>query len=688
MGYNFNKRISSLKGQAEKDALGRWGLFRTFFLCIVALYIFSLILPKNESSQASTSNSSWEKKTASELNSKITWLEDSIFVIVPGASSLYLKIAETLDGVFETQSSGSEESFSFDSALTFLARKIVSYFLRLSFLLIAFLPFWIIAILIGYYLVKDKYINEHKTESLLGACDRGLGPFYSGIYGPLRPNDSFSGTDYSCPGLACPEMEEASKAEQSKLAKILKSYSASNDTNISLVRVILKHSDFPAIIGDETAWEEEQEDNGEVNAVKKSETGFINNKDGKVIDSALNGLSAILEARKKIGMYIDSLDKKGIKEEALEKNFAGHLNNLNKLTASSTELSRLLTFSLTPKRLWAFAKTPIEMIATSYLATEAGKALVFKRSHDGFVRISNYPHLQARAVLHSIISYSKEYNGDKRLTMRQAIICSRRHGDFARAFLPTNMPLESRAIRDCLEILYSNPEKRAESANLVELDANIDEIGNNWKTNLANFNKGHFKQEANVEFNKERGLPFKSVVLMPIKKAIELSISSFHPKRLERINELIELTRKSQARISISARLPGFKRQALEADDISEDSKNVFNKIFKGEDTTLLANKWKIVRRMLTKHNWLSTRVGDDAVPMIGIVEGSLRKSLDFGKEDKEILPGLIPLRHRRFAELFGRQWESNYFSNAPMPELIEVSTKKKEEAQVVAMGK
>ena len=134
--------------------------------------------------------------------------------------------------------------------------------------------------------------------------DRGLGPFYSGIYGPLKPNDSFSGTDYSCPGLACPATEEVSKTEQSKLAKILKSYSAENDTNISLIGVILKHADFPAILGDETAWEEEAEDTGEINTFKKSDTGFISNKDGKVIDSAIKGLSAILDARKKIGRYI------------------------------------------------------------------------------------------------------------------------------------------------------------------------------------------------------------------------------------------------------------------------------------------------------------------------------------------------------------------------------------------------
>ncbi len=335
------------------------------------------------------------------------------------------------------------------------------------------------------------------------------------------------------------------------------------------------------------------------------------------------------------------------------------------------------------------------MIATSYLATEAGKSLVFKKNQNGFVRISNYPHLQARAVLHSIVTYSKEYNGDQRLTMRQAIICSRRHGDFARAFLPINMPLESRAIRDCLEILYSNPEKRAESANLVELDANIDEIANNWKKNLAEFTKPFHQEKMHqekttpnkVDFNKDRGIPFKSVVLTPVKKAIELALKNFHPKRLERINELLELTRKSQARISISARLPGFKRQALEADNISEDSKKIFSKLFEKEKTQDLAMRWKIVRRMLTKHNWLSTRVGDDAVPMIGMVEASLSKSLEFGREDKESLPGMVPLRHRRFVEIFGKHWEMNYFSDAPMPELIEVSTKKKVEPEAVATG-
>ena len=123
MGYNLSKGISRLKGQAEKDALGRWGLFRTFFLCLISLYIFSLILPKYD---LPSDNSSWEKKTSAELNNKITWLEDSYFVITPGASSIYLKIAETLDGVFETKSSNNnEDNFSFGTFLTYLALSLI-----------------------------------------------------------------------------------------------------------------------------------------------------------------------------------------------------------------------------------------------------------------------------------------------------------------------------------------------------------------------------------------------------------------------------------------------------------------------------------------------------------------------------------------------------------------------------------
>ena len=516
----------------------------------------------------------------------------------------------------------------------------------------------------------------------MGFCERGNGPFYSGIYGPLRPNNGIGATDYAAPGLACPAMEKETTAANSQLTTLLKESGAYNKTNFDLVRVILKHGDYPSLVGDETAWEEEQEAKGEIHEEKKSETGFLTNKDGNIKECAIDGLSAVLEAKKKISLYIDSLEKKGIKKEALEKNYSGHISNLVKLTGSCSPLAKNLIFALTPTRLWAIGKTPIAMVATAYLAIEAGKCLVFKRSPAGFVRTSNYPHLQARAVLHSIVSYIIEYNGDQRLTMRQAIISSRRHGDFGRAFLPIKMPIESRAMRDWLEILYADPIKRADTANLVELDANIDEISTNWKNNFANFNKKYLQYIPTGDYELNRGLPFKSVVLMPVNHVIELSLDSIHPKRLDRISELLSLTKKSQTKISISARLPGFKRQALEVEDSNEESIATFEKLFSKEKSVAIAEQWKIVRRMLTKFNWMSTRVGDDAVPMLGIIRATITKSVDFEKKEVKEIDGLIPLRTRRLAELFGKPWELNYFADAPSPEQIEVFTKADKEEE------
>lgn len=674
MGYNFSKRLSSLKEQAERDDLGRWGFYGAFAICVFSIALLTFILPKH----TDPSNTSWQKSTAIEFERRLQWLQDSPFVLTPGASSIYLGVAQTLDSIFTTKMTQKEEEessiFNFSYFSVTFGRIVVSCLLRFWLIIIAFIPLWSIFGLLGYYAFRNKFYQLNKTDSLLGVCDRGNGPFYSGIYGPLRPNNSFGATDYACPGLACPAMENLNTALSCELATILKDHGALNKTNTDLVRIILKHGDFPSLLADETAWEEQEIGlKGEIHEEKKSENGFLSNSTGQVKESALIGLSAILEAKRKITIYVDSLEKKGIKSEALDKNYAGHLNNLAKLTASCSPLSKLLIFSLTPTRLWAFGKTPVEMVATAYLSTEAGKCLVYKRSKENFIKISNFPHLQARATLHSVASYTIEYNGDQRLTMRQAIISSRRHGDFGRAFLPIKMPLESKAIRDLLEILYADPDKRVDSANLVELDANIDEIGFNWKTNFANSTRAYFQYAGTEGFDNSRGLPFKSVVLMPVQKVIQLAIEGIHPKRLERVSELLKLTRKSQTKISFSARLPGFKRQALEADDTADESGIIFEKLFTKEVSVPLTDQWKIVRRMLTKFNWMSTRVGDDSIPIAGVVQGTISKPTEFERHNVQDIRGLVPLRHRRFVELFGKQWEANYYGDAPAPELITV---------------
>ncbi|MCB0322074.1 MAG: hypothetical protein KDD69_00840 [Bdellovibrionales bacterium] len=684
MGYNLTKRISVLKKQADEERIGHWSFFRTFLLAFIFLFVVKQVLPKGDyDSSVETSDGTrtdtWQVDLERQYVERLDWLERSPLVLFPGAPTVYDSFGQNVVGAFHTAAPkqiDEGEVIDFSAISLWLGRAFASALLRLGFVVIAFWPLWVLAALVGYFALRSKYFNR-KSVSILGVCDRGNGPFYSGIYGPLRPNNSFSGTDLSCPNLACPAMVKPNQALTHQLVQLLKQHKALNDTNLQLVRVILAHADFPARVGEENS---EEEDVGEDTdpTERASATGMVA-PGGVLLEAhALEGLQAVLETQHKIAHYVDSLEKKGIKSSALNKNYPRHISNIERLAETLTPLGKQLLTALTPNRLWAIAHVPPPVVATAYLAIEAGKCLVFKRHGEAFVRISLYPHLQARAVVQSLVEYHQNYNGDTRLIIRQAIICSRRHGDFGRAFLPNRMPLESRAIRDWLEILYADAERREEAAHLVELDGHIEEVSVNWRLGFAGRLR-KAKRPANpaahdaLPWHLWQGIAFKSVVLMPMTDLIEMALKGVHEQRRRRISELLALTRRYQTRISTSARLPGFRRQAMEADKSGEDSDSVVQALLSEPGGAQLVDRWRIVRRMLTRYNWLSTRIGDDAVPLAGLVEVVLRSAPDDPAGQSQGITAVVPLRQRRFVELLGKQWEKLYYLGSPQQEEVEI---------------
>jgi hypothetical protein len=679
VGYDLTKRISDLKRQTDESRIGRWGLFRVVILsCVLLAIIANFVLPSHTPHQGE--EDTWHKDIEVQVKERLAWLESSPIVLWSGSADIYWDIARSLTDGIQAQEDSVDDAnaiVSFSAIWTMFHRIYVGAVLRVSFVLLAFWPLWIISFLLGYWALTNRYI-QRPSETLLGVCDPHRGPFYSGLWGPLQPNNSFSGIDYSAPGLACPKKEKRSVAMRDRLAVILKKYDAFSETNIELVQIVLAHADFPAVVGEEN-WGDD-DDNDDVKEEKASKTGFVSNEDGNVRDSCILGLTAILEAHQKLAYYVSSLQKKKVKNHSLNKNYPGHIANLKKLTDSMSPLGKMLLLSLTADRQWAIGQLDAKLIATAYLSTEAGKSLVFKRHSGQFTRISNYPHLQARAVVTSILPYHSEYNGDERLIIRQAIICSRRHGDFGRAFLPIKMPIQSRALRDWLEILYADPDQRTDSAHLVELDGHIEEISVNWRNGFSSRLRKEaaektpdgktVKIKAGTPRSIWKGVAFKSVVLMPFKEMISIALKGIHPQRISRISALLALTRQHQARISISARLPGFKRLAMEAEKSTADTDDIVKNLLSQKDGAQSFEYWRIVRRMLTKYNWLSTRIGDDGVPLAGLVKGGIEGE---GGRNFEALDIVVPLRQRRFVELFGRKWEANYYGDGPTPEDIRV---------------
>jgi len=641
VGSNLNQRLSHLATATSDELAGQLSFGKLLFLLLLAFFVVGWIFSYSK-------DETYLTRQHKAADSRAFWLD---MTIVGGFfSDDYREVGRASSEKAIANQENQQESSFID--FIFNITSIFSGTLyKLMFVLIVFFPFWILGGLAGYYLLRKNFIDKPGSSGVLEVLGIENRPFNSGINAPLKPNGSISCTDISCPGLACPPMAEENEARSSALAGQLKKFGALNNTNLSLVRIILAHQDYPCSVPPERSVDDHQNQEEE-----EAEGSYVSNKEGTILDSTGRSLPAVLMVHGCLRKYFKSgsVPKKGLLPyKKITEDFATIGQKL------SPEARTLLN-CLTPVRARAIAHLPPTLVATGYLACEAGKALVFEKSDSQFVRNSLYPHLQARAVLHSIEPYHKEYKGDGKLIVRQAIICSRRHGDFGRAFLPVNMPIQSRALRDWLEILFMDRADQPKIAELCELDAHLEELYLNLKSRLAERVTARDPKEDYSEAFLWQGVVSKSVVLMPLKSLIEVCFYQVEAAQRNRIIELMKTTKEMLVNLSISSRLPGFKRQAIEAAKLGDDYEETLGKF--GSSGEKLLSQWLVLRRMLTRYNWLSTRVGDNPVPPEGFVRTILLDRSKKGEDAIITVGNSIPLRQRRFKELIGETFEKDFY--------------------------
>lgn len=679
MGYDLTKRLSYLKAQTEADSEGRYsllGILLPAFLALATLAFFvsqlaapTITVDEPQSLSEPRQFSKWQSETKILVGERRDYLLDSM-LFGETRAVMYVRFAKNVINLFgvgePNDISDKGKVLNFESWAYWITEATAGIFLRAAFLIFACLHYWLLAIVVGVVIFRQKLIPK-RTRDFLGVLDRKRGPFYSGIFAPLRPNLSTSATELSAPGLACPNLAPKKEALDHPLVKILTKFDALNDTNLELVRIILAYRDYPTIVDEERVVEE-----GEDNATPT--TSFRTNEEGTIEKCATESLLALFQALATLKRHYAGQDK--IDESHFAKDRALLSQRITKLSP----LTAKLVTALTPSRGLALAQLSTAAVASAYLATEAGKYLVYRREGDVFFPISRFPHLQARAVLHSITSYHQEYCADLRMIVRQAIISSRRHGDFGRAFLPVHMPMASRALRDWLEVLFSAPKRREGFAHLVELDSHLEEIHLSFRKELIKrlVSEGmRIRRDgddlSHLQSQLWKGFAYKSVVLFPLKEMVEVALRQIDSERLHRVTHLMQITKKLQASLSISARLPGFKRQAEVAEKSALESGGITRAIAEAhQDAPLLAG-WLILRRLLTRYNWLSTRVGDCAVPPDGLIQAVVLDRT-YGERPEVVgLDALVPLRQRRFKELLGAKWETQFYAHSPSSNDIDI---------------
>lgn len=719
MGSVLKRRLSNLQQKTDSDDLSRLRLFRTFLLSFIGLWVFYYLVPElpeanirenshrffsetdsgkryekllyrlaedidkrglaqsslSETPPLSEETSKWRANAIRDIIQRYEWLNSGFVSQI--AANQYKKSAKSVFSVIAELQATREQIdlnslFNIDVWMLGFMESLSNSILKGLFILFAFWPLWLFAVIAGLLTSKVLH-NPRKSRSILGVLDRNKGPFYSGIYGPLEPNQNISGTDLGTPGLACPQMAPQKAALGHSLTSTLKEFNAFNQTNFALIRIIIAYRDFPAFVAKEPPLHEEpHHDDGHQNS---SNHNLVSNAGGTIENNASSLLPQILKAHLALSRFYRNQEKPQLApSENAYKMLRAKLAKSFQKASSHTQLFGLM---LTPARGRALGSLPPTVVATAYLAIEAGKCLVYRKTGNAFSAISRFPNLQARAILHSLPTYHKEYKGDGRLIIRQAIVCSRRHGDIDRAFLPISMPMPARALRDWLEVLYTAADTQNKTAELCELDAHIEEIYFDFKKTLSGKMEERVSSETrspdpSPAFKSIVGFVYASLVLVPFDKLLELTLAHVGKSRLARISKLLENTRKERANFNHSSRLPGVGGENIEL-EIMENAGQTLLKAIGQKDKQLKYTKWCIVRRLLLRYNWLSTRVGDFKVPADGLVSGIVVDRSSSAKP--EIIPfsGLVPLRQRRYKELFGENWERLYYFDTPHPQDTEV---------------
>jgi hypothetical protein len=518
--------------------------------------------------------------------------------------------------------------------------------IRALFLIVASLRLWIASLLVAAYFGLTYY-RPYRGDDILGQTGNGR-LFYSGARGGLDNLDSSGAPDVLVRGLACPDYASRAETLASSIWKTLHAWGATNATNEALTAIILKHGDTASYIPrleDEALYE------------RTFRGSSLSEHVPHILNAALE-----LRASYATGEVIRCPD--------------GALSPSSLSGATSETYAQALKAALhqvlSPQVRELIGERPAHEVATLVLGLESGKILAHSFEGGKWFRRSNFPHLSARAVLHSVVAYPQEYGFDARQRIRRALVYASRTSSFAPVRMPIGMTDDIWALRQWAEVLLAAPHELADAVDEIEL------VG------LVRAAHGKFEREV---------LP-KAISFVP-----DLTTTSFATMSdlfFLPVHSIVSLLRKTVnqqdlARIAHLSSIVGVRqRQRIERAQSSEEGAGttliydrVFAPITDGEITHLAKlhalepadiQEWSSLRNILASFGWLARRVGDYTVPESSIIFSVFKAPTNYpGANALNLIgkSGLVPLRGSKFREVWGNDWDRRFqnFQRATMSE-------------------
>jgi hypothetical protein len=461
--------------------------------------------------------------------------------------------------------------------------------IRVTFVLSVSMRYWLLGIFIGilYQIFK---LRPYKGLDFMGQT--GNGRFYfSGIR--LGLEHVRESTSLLARGLACPLKASSSEAYNSRMYKILKNYKAESETNLELISIILAYANWP---------------NSLPNA-QLSEDATLTTLDQVSVDL----LETIF-------------------------NFLNNTSITNKDSSIEDAITNILSKSLLNELL----KIDKKEIATVILAMQAGKVLLYAKQNGTWIEKSRYPQLSARAVLHSTINFSREYNALQRTRIRQALIYAQRTSYFGPIALPDNMSYSTQALRCLAELLLTDPAKISVKAPQIELFARCWEIEQALKNNFLS-NADRLKVLEGCYYSTQ------GLILVPVQKFIKVlkEISGdIDLKRIEKLqNELVNLEENKKFDFSHKENSSNTFGRLLAKPIYNNEYEQITEMHSIDKETIKL---WSALRVPLQAYGWLAQKIGHHSMPENGLILGIAKEQIykyDVPSTKLVELKALVPLR-------------------------------------------
>jgi hypothetical protein len=506
--------------------------------------------------------------------------------------------------------------------------------LRLGFLMIASFRLWLVVMLCcaAYGFSTSE---PYRGDDLLGQTGNGR-VFYSGVRAGLDKLSASGAPDVLVRGLACPQFSSAAEARASAAWRVLERWGAVNATNEMLCAIITRNADVATFVAS----------SGEEGALLAAYAeSSIGQSTPHLLDAAL-ALHAHYGAESAAG---------GSPYPAATVKGSGPLTAESYAKVLQAAFDRVLTQHM--RR--TVGTLPATEVATLVLALEAAKVLAYQADGGRWTRRSNFVHLNARAVLHSLLEFPEDYSFESRATIRRALIYAARKSAFAPIRMPLDLTAEEWSLRQWAEVLISLPHELEEAAEEIELVGIIREGHEAWRSEFFERSIAASPALTSVSYVTPYNLLF-----IPFRSLIAVLRKTLPAQAVDRMHALATTISERQLRNKPEEEEGGLPTSDRIASPLSEEEATRLAALHDVDRGDLLA--WSALRLILTSYSWLGRRVGDYTVPESSIIFAVF--NVDRTNPEANALglvgkSGMVAVRGGKLLEQLGPSWAARFIS-------------------------